>query len=182
MALRRRTYDCGLLVGLTVARAEGLPPDGSGVATVEDVEGLEGDVGLLAVVCAELFTRGESHGVDDVGTLATTVADDVDGGAPVDKVDRESLLGELKSVALDELLENAGDLGGVLVGQALVALALALVLVPGTGVAPAPRALGLPVTRSSFSNGNRSGCGDHGGNHGRGDSDDGSGAHVDWFD
>lgn len=138
---------------------------------MEDVEGVEGNVGLLAVVRGELLTAGEGDGVDDVGTLATAVADDVDGGAPVHKVLGKSLLGELKSVALDELLEDAGDLCGVLVGQALVALALALVLVPGTGVSPAPAALGLPVTGCWCSH-----CGrDEGRSHG----DDSCGAHVD---
>jgi len=169
----RATYNSGLLVGLAVARAESLPPDGGGVAAVEDVEGLEGNVRLLAVVGAELFTRGESDSVDNVGSLATTVADDVDGGAPVDKVHGKSLLGELESVALDELLEDAGNLLRVLIGQALLALVLALVAVPGAGVAPAPRALGLVVTGSSFSNCNRSGCGKHGRNHGRGDCENG---------
>ena len=121
------TYDGGLLVNLAVARAESLPSHRGGVAAVEDIEGVEGNVGLLAVVGAELGAGSESDGVDDVGALATAVADDVDGGAPVDKVLGEGLLGQLESVALDELLEDVGDLGGVLVGQALVALALALV-------------------------------------------------------
>jgi hypothetical protein len=177
------TYNSGLLVGLTIARAQGLPPDGGVVAAVEDIEGLEGNIGLLAVVCAELFTGSESNGVDDVGTLTATVADDVDGGTPVHEVDSECLLGELKGVALDELLENVGNLCGVGVGQALVALVLALVSVPGTSVTPAPRALGFPVTGSSFRDGhwsgNRSGCSDHGGNHGRSDGDNSCGAHVD---
>jgi hypothetical protein len=74
------TYNSGLLLGLSVARAQSLPPDRGVVAAVEDVEGLEGNVGLLAVVCAELFTGSESDGVDDVGTLTTTVADDVNSG------------------------------------------------------------------------------------------------------
>jgi len=174
----RMTYDSGLLVGLAVARAESLPPDGGVVAAVEDVEGLEGDVGLLAVVGAELFTGSESDSVDNVGSLATTVADDVDGGAPVDKVNGKCLLSELESVTLDELLEDAGDLLGILIGQALVLVVLALVAVPGA--APAPRALVLPViTWSSDSSCNRSGCGKHGGDHGRGESEDGCGAHVD---
>ena len=178
MALRV-TYDSGLLLGLAVARAEGLPPDRGVVAAVEDIEGLEGDVGLLAVVGAELFTGGESDSVYNVGSFATTVANDVDSGTPVNKVHSKCLLGELESVALDELLEDAGDLLGILIGQALVlVLALALVSVPGT--APAPRALVLPViTWSSDSSCNRSGCGKHGRNHGRGESEDGCGAHVD---
>ena len=176
----RVTYDSGLLLGLTVARAESLPPDRGVVAAVEDVEGLEGDVGLLAVVGAELLTRGEGNSVDNVGSLATTVADDVDGGAPVDEVHGECLLGELESVALDELLEDAGDLLGILIGQALVLVVLALVAVPRA--TPAPRALVLPVTAwSSDSSRNRSGCGKHGRNHGRGESEDGCGAHVDGF-
>jgi hypothetical protein len=174
----------GLLVDLTVAGSESLPSDRGVVAAVEDVECLEGNVGLLAVVCAELFTRGESNGVDNVGSLATTVADDVDSGAPVDKVNSESLFCELKSVTLDELLEDAGDLCGILVGQALIvtlalALALALDAVPGTSVTPAPRALGLPVTGSSSRCSDRSGCSEHGRNHGRGHCDDGGSAHVD---
>ena len=178
MVWKKVTYDSGLLLGLTVARTESLPPDRGVVAAVEDVEGLEGDVGLLAVVGAELLTRGEGNSVDNVGSLATAVADDVDGGAPVDEVHGESLLGELESVALDELLEDAGDLLGVLIGQALVVLVLALVAVPGA--APTPGALVLPViTRSSDSGCNRSGCGEHGRNHGRGESEDGCGAHVD---
>jgi hypothetical protein len=171
--------DSGLLLGLTVARAESLPPDGGVVAAVEDVQSLEGNVRLLAVVGAELFTGGESDSVDNVGSLATTVADDVDSGTPVDKVHGKCLLSELESVALDELLEDAGDLLRVLIGQALV-LVLALVSLPGT--APAPRALVLPVTtrsRSSVSYCNRSRCGKHGRNHGRGECDDGCGAHVD---
>jgi len=175
----RATYNSGLLLGLAVARAESLPPDRGVVAAVEDVEGLEGDVRLLAVVGAELFTGGESDSVDNVGSLATTVANDVDSGTPVDKVHGKCLLGELESVALDELLEDAGDLLGVLIGQALV-LVLALVSLPGT--APAPRALVLPVatrSRSSVSYCNRSRCGKHGRNHGRGERDDGCGAHVD---
>ena len=174
----RATYNSGLLLGLAVARAESLPPDRGVVAAVEDVEGLEGNVRLLAVVGAELLTRGESDSVDDVGALATTVADDVDSGAPVDEVNGKCFLSELESVALDELLEDAGDLLRVLVGQALVVVVLALVSVPGT--APAPRALVLPVTTwSSDSSCNRSGCGKHGRNHGRGESEDGCGAHVD---
>ena len=177
MALRV-TYDSGLLLGLAVARAEGLPPDRGVVAAVEDVEGLEGDVGLLAVVGAELFTGSESDSVDNVGSLATTVADDVDSRAPVDEVHGECLLGELESVTLDELLEDAGDLLGILIGQALVLVVLALVAVPRA--TPAPRALVLPVTAwSSDSSRNRSGCGKHGRNHGRGESEDGCGAHVD---
>jgi hypothetical protein len=175
----RVTHDSGLLLGLAVAGAESLPPDRGVVAAVEDVEGLEGDVRLLAVVGAELFTGSESDSVDNVGSLATTVADDVDGRTPVDEVHSKCLFGELKSVALDELLENAGDFLGVLIGQALV-LVLALVSLPGT--APAPRALVLPVTtrsRSSVSYCNRSRCGKHGRNHGRGECDDGCGAHVD---
>ena len=174
------TYDSGLLIGLTVARAESLPPDRGVVAAVEDVEGLEGDVGLLAVVGAELLTRGEGDSVDDVGSLATTVADDIDSGAPVDEVHGECLLSELESVALDELLEDAGDLLGVLVGQALVVLVPALVAVPGA--VPTPGALLLPVTTWSSDSGcNRSGCGKHSRNHGRGESEDGCGAHVDGF-
>ena len=174
----RVTYDSGLLLGLTVAGAESLPPDRGVVAAVEDVEGLEGDVGLLAVVGAELFTGSESDSVDNVGSLATTVADDVDGGAPVDEVHSECLLSELESVTLDELLEDAGDLLGILIGQALVLVVLALVAVPRA--APAPRALVLPVTTwSSDSSCNRSGSGEHGRNHGRGESEDGCGAHVD---
>jgi hypothetical protein len=184
MILRKVTYNSGLLVDLTVAGSESLPSDRGVVAAVEDVECLEGNVGLLAVVCAELFTRGESNGVDNVGSLATTVADDVDSGAPVDKVNSESLFCELKSVTLDELLEDAGDLCGILVGQALIvtlalALALALDAVPGTSVTPAPRALGLPVTGSSSRCSDRSGCSEHGRNHGRGHCDDGGSAHVD---
>ena len=165
------TYDSGLLVNLAVARAESLPSHRSGVAAVEDIEGVERNVGLLAVVGAELGAGSESDGVDDVGALATAVADDVDGGAPVDKVLGEGLLGQLESVALDELLEDVGDLGGVLVGQALVALALALVLVPGSGVAPAPAALGLPVTGCGCCHGSR--------DEGRGHGDESCGAHVD---
>jgi hypothetical protein len=179
----KSTHNSGLLVRLSVAGAQGLPPDRSVVAAVEDVEGLEGNVGLLAVVCAELFTGSESNGVDDVGTLATTVADDVYGGTPVHKVNGQGLLGELKSITLDELLENVGNFCGVGVGQALVALVLSLVSVPGTGVTPAPRAFGFPVTRCSFRNGHRSskrsGCSDHGGSHGRSDSENSCGAHVD---
>lgn len=176
--LLRMTYDSGLLLGLTVARAESLPPDRGVVAAVEDVEGLEGDVGLLAVVGAELFTGSESDSVDNVRALATTVADDVDSRTPVDKVHGKCLLSELESVALDELLEDAGDLLRVLVGQALVLVVLALVAVPGA--APTPRALVLPVaTRSRDSSCNRSGCGKHGRNHGRGESEDGCGTHVD---
>jgi len=168
----------GLLLGLTVARAESLPPDRGVVAAVEDVEGLEGNVRLLAVVGAELFTGSESDSVDNVRALATTVADDVDGGTPVDKVHGKCLLSELESVALDELLEDAGDLLCVLVGQALVLVVLALVAVPGA--APAPGALVLPVTtRSSNSGCNRSRSGKHGRNHGRGESEDGCGTHVD---
>jgi len=169
---QRVTYDSGLLVRLAVARAKSLPSDRGVVAAVEDIECLEGDVGLLAVVCAELLTRGECHSVDNVGALATTVADDVDGGAPVDEVHSECLFGELEGVALDELLEDAGDLCGILVGQALVTLVLALVAVPGTSVAPTPRALGLPVTGSSGGCGNRSRCGERGRNHGRGHCED----------
>jgi hypothetical protein len=175
----KNTYNSGLLLGLSVARAQGLPPDRGMVAAVEDVEGLEGNVGLLAVVCAELFTRSESNGVDDVRTLTTTVADDVDGAGPVNEVDSKCLLGELKGVALDELLENFGNLCGVGVGQALVALVLALVSVPGTGVTPAPRTLGLPVTGSGGRSSNRSGCSDYSRNHGRSDGDNSCGAHVD---
>jgi hypothetical protein len=179
MSQQGRTYNRGLLGGLAVARAQRLPPHRGGVAAVEDVEGVEGDVGLLAVVGAELGARGEGDGVDDVGALAAAVADDVDGGAPVYKVLGESLFGELKGVALDELLEDAGDLGGVLVGQALVvALALALVAVPGTGVAPTPIALGLPVTGCW--------CGHGGRDEGRSHGDESCGAHVDglvkWMD
>ena len=172
------TYNSGLLVDLAVAGAESLPPDRGVVAAVEDVQGLEGNVGLLAVVCAELFTRSESDSVDNVGSLATTVTDDVDSGAPVDKVNSKSLFCELEGVALNELLEDAGDLLGILIGQALVLVVLALVAVPGA--APAPRALVLPViTWSSDSSCNRSGCGKHGRDHGRGESEDGCGAHVD---
>ena len=172
------TYDSGLLFGLAVARAESLPPDRGVVAAVEDIEGLEGDVGLLAVVGAELFTGGESDSVYNVGSFATTVANDVDSGTPVNKVHSKCLLGELESVALDELLEDAGDLLGILIGQALVLVVLALVAVPRA--APAPRALVLPVTTwSGDSSSNRSGCGKHGRNHGRGESEDGCGTHVD---
>jgi len=167
------TYNSGLLVDLAVAGAESLPPDRGVVAAVEDVQGLEGNVGLLAVVCAELFTRSESDSVDNVGSLATTVTDDVDSGAPVDKVNSKSLFCELEGVALNELLEDAGDLCGIVVGQALVALVLALVAVPGTGVAPAPRTLGLPVTRSSSRRCDRSGCGEYRRNHGGSHCDDG---------
>jgi len=168
----------GLLLGLAVARAESLPPDRGVVAAVEDVEGLEGNVRLLAVVGAELFTGSESDSVDNVRALATTVADDVDCGTPVDKVHGKCLLGELKSVALDELLEDTGDLLCVLISQALVLVVLALVAVPGA--APAPGALVLPVTtRSSNSGCNRSRSGKHGRNHGRGESEDGCGTHVD---
>jgi hypothetical protein len=92
----RMTYDSGLLLGLTVARAESLPPDGGVVAAVEDVQSLEGNVRLLAVVGAELFTGGESDSVDNVGSLATTVADDVDSGTPVDKVHGKCLLSEAR--------------------------------------------------------------------------------------
>jgi hypothetical protein len=167
----KTTYNSGLLLGLTVARAQSLPPDRGVVAAVEDVKGLERNVGLLAVVCAELFTGSESDGVDDVRTLTTTVADDVDGAGPVNKVNSKCLLGELKGVALDELLENLGNLCGVGVGQALVALVLALVSVPGTGVTPAPRTLGLPVSGSGGRSSNRSGCSNYSRNHGRSDGD-----------
>jgi len=164
------TYNSGLLSSLAVGRTQRLPSHRGGVAAVEDIEGVEGDVGLLAVVGAELGARGEGDGVDDVGALAAAVADDVDGGAPVDKVLGEGLLGQLERVALDELLEDAGDLGGVLVGQALVAVVLALVVVPGAGVAPAPGALGLPVARSGSCHGGR--------DEGRGHGDESCGAHV----
>lgn len=174
----RMTYDSGLLLGLTVARAESLPPDRGVVAAVEDVKSLEGNVGLLAVVGAELFAGSERDSVDNIGALATTVADDVDSGTPVDKVHGKCLLSELESVALDELLEDAGDLLRVLIGQALVLVVLALVAVPGA--APTPGALVLPVTtRSSDSCCNRSRCGKHGRDHGRGESEDGCGTHVD---
>jgi len=172
----------GLLIRLAVARAQSLPSNGSAVATVEDVQGLEWNVGLFAVVGAELLARGESHSVDNVRALATTVADDVDGGAPVDEILGKCLFGEFESVALNKLLEDTCDCGGVLVGQALVTLVLALVPVPGTGMTPAPGASGLPVAWSSLRSGNRSGCGDHGGDHGRSDCDDSCRAHVDGLD
>ena len=129
------------------------------------IEGMEEGISKVDV------PRRKRYGVDNVRTLAAAVADDVDGGAPVHEVFSEGLLGELEGVALDELLEDAGDLLGIIVGQALVTLALALVLVPGTGMTPTPRTLGLPVTRS--------GRGHDGRDEGRSHGDDSCGAHVD---
>lgn len=170
-SMSRVTYNDGLLVGLTVARAESLPSHRGAVATVEDIESVEGNVGLFTVVGAEFLTRAEGDGIDYERTLATAVADDVDGGAVVLEVLGESLVGELEGVTLDELLEDVGDLGGVLVSEALLALVLALVPVPGTGVAPAPGTLRLPSARSRSGHGGR--------DERRSGGDESDSAHVD---
>ena len=185
------TYDRGLLGSLSVAGAQGLPSDGSVVAAVEDVQGVEGDIGLTAVAGTEFGAGCESDSIDHKRSFTAAVADDVDGGAVVDEVLGEGLLGQLESVALDQLLEDGGDFGGVVGGQAGVfvvvvlafAVAFAFVAVPGV-FAVVPAAGALPVVFGCGwdggcvrgCGGGCGGCGEEGG----GDGEDGCGAHAGW--
>lgn len=113
------TDNSGTLRRLTLTRPTCPPAHADGtVAVVPDIECLEWNALLRAVASHELSSVGEDWNEQVLGSGATLVDDDGDGGGVVHEVLGQGGHCHLDRVALDDLAEDLGDLTGFIVRHA----------------------------------------------------------------